>query len=580
MGTSPRALRALLLLAGFYLLVLVVLAVLVGIDVAAWTQAPVPAAVKVTVVTALLGFPVVKGVFSLGSSKGGEEHGLPVTEAAQPELWAAVRSLAERSGTRAPDEIILTGDVNAAVSEDTRMLGLLPGRRRLYLGVPLLTGLTEPQLHSVIAHELGHYGNADTRLAGITRRGRDCVARTLEAFQKREQKRIDKDRERQERAAAKAVRKGRKPKEVNTGGTGFGYRVMAKPFQAYARFYLRATHSVGRQQELAADRLAVRLAGRDATASALRATAALGAAHDYYMDRYATFGVRVGLLPPRGEFFGGLRHLLADPRRQTDMAEMRDELPPDEASPYDSHPPMAERVRIVEALPDDGRATDCARPALALLYDVERVLAELEGTVLTPEALALERADWPELTHRAMHALTVSNAEPLRAALASAGLATGSAAGDLAALLDAADAGRLWQVADHLPKSPEAARASGRAAREFLRPALTAGLRELVELALVERSGAYWELSWSRWVALRLPGAGEPQEVEEAATAAVRAAVADAPDTLLLRSLVDMDGTDATYGGTDATYGAGGAYGSGGAVEPTDPRAHWSQQPN
>ncbi|WP_087929890.1 M48 family metalloprotease [Streptomyces albireticuli] len=544
MSASPRALRALVLLAGFYLVALVVLGVLVGTDVAAWVWAPAPVAVKVTVISALLGLPVLRGAFALGASSGDEREALPVTEAGQPELWGTVRWLAERSGTRPPDEILLTGEVNAAVSEDARLLGLLPGRRRLYLGVPLLSGLSEPQLHSVIAHELGHYGNADTRLAGITRRGRDCVLRTVAAFQEQERKRIGKERSRQEKADAKRLRKGRKAKGVDTGRTGLRYRLMARPFQAYARFYLRVTSGVGRQQELAADRMAVRVAGRDATASALRETAVLDAAHDFYQSRYAMLGVEAGLLPPRGEVFGGLRHLLADPRRRSALAELRGELPADEESPYDSHPPVAERVRLIEAQPDDGRGTDPARPALALLRDAERVLAELEDVLLTPEALAMERAAWPELAHRAMHARATAGAGPLRTALATAGIAAGSASGDLAALLDSADAERLWLVAGHLPKSPDAARATGRAAREFLRPALEAGTYRLAELALVERAGAYWELSWSERVRLRLPGAaysggtGEPSETEEALSAAVRAATADVPDTAPLRALL------------------------------------------
>ncbi len=538
MGASPRAVRAFVLLAGFYLVALCVLGVLAGAGTAAWVWAPHLVAIKVTVICALLGFPVLRGVFTLGAGTGDGEEALPVTEIDQPELWHAVRSLADRSGTRAPDEILLTGEVNAAVSEDARLLGLLPGRRRLYLGVPLLTGLTEPQLHSVIAHELGHYGNADTRLAGITRRGRDCVIRTVAAFQEREHKRIGKERSRQEEAAARRLRKGRKAKRVDTRGAGFGYRMTAKPFQAYARFYLRATSSVGRQQELAADRMAVRVAGRDATASALREIAALDAAHDFYQSRYAQLGVEAGLLPPRGEVFGGLRHLLADPRRRSDLAELRCELPPGEESPYDSHPPVAERVRLIEALPDDGLAAAPARPALALLRDAQRVLAQLEDIILTPEALALERADWPELTHRGMHALAAAAAEPLRTALAAAGVAQGSASGDLAALLDRADAGQLWLIASHLPKSPEAARATGRAAREFLRPALESGMRRLTELALVEKAGAYWELSWSDQARLRLPGAACAGGAEETVAAAVRAAAAGAPDTAPLRTLL------------------------------------------
>ncbi|MFF4156448.1 M48 family metalloprotease [Streptomyces sp. NPDC001678] len=545
MGTSLRALRALVLLAGFYLLVVLVLGVLVGADVAATLWAPGLAMVKVYVLSVVLAVPVLRGAFTLRTAKAEGPGGLAVTEAEQPELWRAVRSLAERTGTRAPDAIVLTGDVNAGVAEDARLLGLFPGPRRLYLGVPLLTGLTEAQLHAVIAHELAHYGNTDTRLAGIVLRGRDSVLRTAEAFREQEERRIGEERARQEKAAEKAVRKGRAPKRIDTGRAGKSYGLMAKPFLAYAALYLRVTHGDGRRQELAADRLAARVAGRDATASALRETAVLDAAHDFYTSRYATAGVGIGLLPPRGEVFGGLRRLLTAPGLQENLAGLRDELPPAEPSPYDTHPPVAVRVERIEALPDDGRAMADARPALALLREPERVMADLEDAVLTSEARAMARVDWPELMHRAVHAQTEAAAEPLRTALGAVRTpaADGNAPTDpltdpltgLSALLDLADAGRLWEVADHLPKSPEAAGASGRAAREFLRPALHAGLRELTELALVESAGARWELSWSGPARLMLP---DGTVVDEAAADAVRPAMADVPDTGPLRELV------------------------------------------
>ncbi|MEN2416837.1 M48 family metallopeptidase [Streptomyces rimosus] len=560
MGTSLRALRALILLAGFYVLALAVLALLTGAALAARAWAPPAAALTVTVLCALLGLPVLRGVFTLGSaggnSKRGSGSGVPetegpaVTDAEQPELWRAVRSLAERTGTRAPDAILLTEEVNAAVREDARLLGLLPGRRRLYLGVPLLIGLTEPQLHSVIAHELGHYGNADTRLAGITLRGRDSVLRTVEGFQAPRRKLRGRAWARQGRPAGEAVREGRSIDLGGGGRTGFGYGSMARPFQAYARFYLRATNSVGRGQELAADRVAARVAGRDATASALREIAVLDVVHDFYLNEYVALGARAALLPPPGEVCGGVRHLLADPELRSDLAELRGEPGPGNGSPYDSHPPVAERVRLIEALPDDGRAADPARPALALLREPGRLLVELERVLLTPEALAMERADWPELIHRATHALAEADAEALRTALSEADAkmvrtlpmdareprdSAAGAAWDLAALLDAIDAGRLWQVADHLPKSPEAARASGRAAREFLRPALECGTRSLAELALVEAAGARWTLSWSTPTRLRLP---EERDLTEPLAAAVRAALADDPDTAPLRALL------------------------------------------
>lgn len=272
----------------------------------------------------------------------------------QPEPWAAVRDLAARYGTRAPDEIVLVGDVNAAVSEESRLLGLVGGRRRMYIGAPLLAGLSERRLHAVLTHELGHYGNSDTRLAAITLRGRQRALRTIAHFEERAARARGKEQARQEERAAKALAKGRNAKEVDTTGAGITYRAMAAIYTAYATFYLRAPHSVGRAQELAADQAAVRLAGRDATASALRELPVLDTAFDHYMRQYASFGAPARLLPPAGEVYGGLSRFLADPVRRAEPARMRARLPREQRSPYDSHPPSAERVRIGEAAPADG----------------------------------------------------------------------------------------------------------------------------------------------------------------------------------------------------------------------------------
>ncbi|MDX3851758.1 M48 family metallopeptidase [Streptomyces sp. AK02-01A] len=528
MGATLRALRALVLLTGFYLLGLVMLGVLAGIDWAATLWTPGSVYVKLYVVSVVLAIPIVRGMFLLRGPKDDGPPGLPVTDAREPRLWQTVRALAEQVGTRAPDEIVLIGDTNAAVSEDARLMGLLGGRRRLYLGLPLMAGLTESQLRAVLAHELGHYSNADTRLSAITVRGRIQVLRTIAHFEEKAGRTAAKEQARQEKKAAKALAKGKSAKEIDTTGAGITYRVMAAIYTAYAKLYIRATESGSRRQELAADRAAARIAGRDATASALREIPVLDAAHGFYMNSYATLGVGAGLLPPPGEVFGGIRHLLT--ARHQELDEMRRDLPTENTSPYDSHPPIAERVARIEALPDDGRAFEPTGPSLALLDSPEQTLAALEPAVLTADALGMRRLDWPELVHESMATYTERSAEPLRRA-------TAEITGDpsLSALLNAIDAGALWQLADLLPKSGEATSATGRAAREFARPALRRGLSQLVSTELVRQGRARWELSWSDPASLRLP-----QGYDKALPAALDAAVADRPDTEPLRKLLPL----------------------------------------
>ncbi|WP_225826935.1 M48 family metallopeptidase [Streptomyces naphthomycinicus] len=536
MGATLRALRALVLLLGFYLLSLVLLAALIGIDVLVFSWGHGPLTLKVGIITVLLAVPVVRGLLMLRTPKGEDPPGIPVTDADEPRLWALVRELATAAGTRAPHRIVLTGEVNASVSENPRLLGLFPGRRLLTLGVPLLIGLTEAQLRSVLAHEFGHFTGGDTRLSALVVRGRVQIGRVIGQFHERADDKVAADRARQERASAKRVAKGKTAKQVNTAGVGATYRTMARIYTAYGKLYLRASLSTARGQEYAADLAAARIAGRDATASALREIPALSASHDFYVESYATLGLQARLMPPLGEFFGGFGRLLT--AREAELAELRRELPDEPAGPYDSHPPIAERVRRIEALPADGRADEATGAALALLTDPARTLAALEDAVLVNRLLAYPRAaGWQELLDASMAAGLSSAQTPLHQALAAY---TGQPA-TLAALLDVIDDGRLWRLAERLPLSEEAAAAKGRVFREFVRPGLHRSLRTMVLADFSSRSLLHWEFSWTRPAEVRLPGWGSEttdDTPEAALEAALEAAIADHPDTSPLRALL------------------------------------------
>ncbi|MFJ4013029.1 M48 family metallopeptidase [Streptomyces sp. NPDC090026] len=530
MGAYLRALRALVLLAGFYLLGLVLIGILAGIDwlMITWTDTGVLTS-KIILVSVVLSIPIVRGMFMLRTPKPDPMPGVRVTEQDEPRLWAAVRELAEQIGTRAPDEIVLVDDVNAAVSEEARLLGLLGGKRTLCLGLPLMTGLDETQLRAVLGHELGHYSNSDTRMMPLIVRGRAQLIRTIAHFHERADNKVAKEAAKQEKAAEKRLAKGKKAKEVDTSGVGLTYRAMARIYTAYGKFYLRATRSTSRRQEFAADLAATRICGRDAYAAALRELNVLSPAHEFYMSSYATLGVGAGLLPPPGQVFGGFGALLD--ARAEELDALREDLPTEPPSPYDSHPPLAERVARIEALPDDGLPASSARPSLGLLSDPVAAFTALEREVLTPEALALPRVDWEDLVHRSMSQYVAQGAEDIRTALTAEGTD-----GSLPALLDAIDADPavLWRLAEHFPKSDEAKAATGRAAREFARPAVRRALNQLVTVELTARGTARWQLSWSDSAYVRYPADGFPEQL----TLALDAAVADRPDTEPLRKLV------------------------------------------
>ncbi|MEE4543570.1 M48 family metallopeptidase [Streptomyces sp. V4-01] len=522
MAATARALRAFLLLAGFYVMGLLLLALIVGID-AFVVYEMFHGEFRLGMLYILGGslmvtLPIIDGMFILGR-RGPKEgpQGYELTPDAQPELWAEVREAARVAGTRAPDQVVLVGDVNAAVSERTRLLGLIPGRRSLYLGVPLLEGLTVPRLRGVLAHEFGHYGHHDTRLSAITLRGRVAIGHTIDQF----------------RAGA--------------ADSGRAFVLVGNLYIRYGRLYLRASQSVARRQELAADHRAALSVGRDATANALRQVPLLAAAFGFYVEHYASIGWNAGLLPPPGEFYGGFRHLLAEPGRAEELAALQAESPQEPPSPYDSHPPMDERVRLLEALPDDGAGDDASAPAaLTLLRDESAVLAGVEAASLTEEAKAMRRLPWDDLVQRASWSEATKAAEPLRQAVFAVRRGPDGNLPTLDETLDAIDAGLLWtQVAPRL--APAGAAADG-SARDAVRPGVRAGLAALAQLSLAHAGMARWRLSWAGApVRFALPASVGDQALD----AALDAACADTPDTAPLRGLLAARPTAAAAAAPD-----------------------------
>jgi len=287
------------------------------------------------------------------------------------------------------------------------------------------------------------------------------------------------------------------------------------------------------------------------------------------LETYAAMGSALGALPPVGEVHGGFRLLLAA-RSGEQLAALRAGQRPPRPHPYDSHPPMAERIALIEQLPADDRPDQSDRAAddladepsaLTLLRATDRLFAELEARTLAPEAALLRRLSWDDLTM----ARAVADAEdwsgPLRLAVArtlrsseqgtrGATVAGGDAAaavrettsaeaGDgllpgLEEILGAFDRGLLWmEIADRMPKPYQAARLTGQSARNFIRPRIFDGIAGLIHLRLVESGHAAPDIAWSGQ-----PGLILPESWEKGMDDAIDAAVADAPDTAPLRALL------------------------------------------
>ena len=285
--------------------------------------------VKFGVITAVLAVAVLRAAFVVERRGDDGPSGVLVSRQDEPELWALVDEVSAELGVQRPDDLRLVEDVNAFVHQDTRLLGLVGGRRHMGLGLPLLQVLTVDQLRGVIGHELGHYAGGDTRVSALVHRAGATVSRTSE----------------------------------HLGPQTW----LGRLFAAYARLYALVSLRVRRRQELRADEGSVRVVGQEAHVRALVEVCAAAAAWDFYVSRYVVPLWQAGTAPQ--DLYAGYRRLLAEPTRQSQLDEVRASAAQEAADdPYDSHPSLAARVAHVRQLPDRDAPGD-DRPARALLRD-------------------------------------------------------------------------------------------------------------------------------------------------------------------------------------------------------------------
>ncbi|MBW0255339.1 M48 family metallopeptidase [Cellulomonas sp. PS-H5] len=353
MITTLRAALSLVMLAGFYV-VAVGLAVLLGwLSVLAFSTDHVRGAGYLAIFALVLVFGIVSALWKVARAKAAPPHGVEVPPQSAPELWTVVRELSAAAHTRAPDEIRLVPEVNAAVSEEARLLGLVGGRRRMYLGVPLVQGLDVAMLRSVLAHELGHYSRNHTRLGPLAYRGRAVVMATVQA----------------------------------TAGSVVGWLLMG-----YAWLYMLVSAAVSRRQELEADEISVAVAGRAVAQQALREVEVVSAAWAHYTGVYVAPAFEVGLAPAAPAFFGGFDALLA--ARSDELADLRRQDPDATQSRWDSHPSHAARIAAMDRMPDVHRARDTRRATLLVPGFSDAAAMVAEGSLRFEDR---PRLDWPAL---------------------------------------------------------------------------------------------------------------------------------------------------------------------------------------
>ena len=233
------------------------------------------------------------------------EPGTELTKEAQPRLWSLLERVAIDAGHPTPKHVYLLTDVQAFAGSRPRWFGL---RREptVGLGLPVFAFLSEREIRAVIAHEMGHHAGGDVKLG---------------AWQYRTSRAIESALHRLEDSSL----------------------YLNLPYYAYGQVYLRLTRPAAREQELHADALAARLAGGRFLGSALVAVEQHSLLWPAYFHGVVVPTLNEGFLPPLIE--GYERYIAA-----TDLEAHRSDFRTSVATPPDSddtHPPLRDRLRTL-----------------------------------------------------------------------------------------------------------------------------------------------------------------------------------------------------------------------------------------
>ncbi len=337
-----RAALAIALMLGFYVLALAVVAVLVVIPVMV-ARVSTGLAFKVGLFCAVGAFVILKSM--LPRRDRFEPPGPQLTPETQPRLFAEIRRVAAAVRQVAPAEVYLVPDVNAWVGHRGGFMGF-GSRRVMGLGLPLLQALNVPELRGVVAHEFGHFHGGDVAIGPWIYKTSAALVRTVEDLQDHS-------------------------------------KALTLPFVWYANLFFRVTHAVSRHQEVLADRLAASVAGARALASGLRETHTAGMAFVPYWHGAVEPVLSAGFVPPLA---AGFDAFLKDPWVVAKVAESeKAEAQPDEPDPYDTHPPLPDRLAALGVDPSSTER-EPGPAALSLLDE----LPALEGRLID---IAVRKSD-------------------------------------------------------------------------------------------------------------------------------------------------------------------------------------------
>ena len=346
---TVRAIVALTLLVGFYLFAIGLGLVLFAIPVAlvVWGNRISP---KLFLICWAAGGTLLWNVVPRLTTF--EPPGPLLDEKEEPGLFAFIRDVAARMHQPMPSEVYLVPDVNAFVAHRGGLLGL-GGTRYMGLGLGLMSVDNVSQFKATVAHEFGHFAGGDTKLGTLVFGTRNTMVRTL--------------------------------RNLGHGflGSVFGF--------LFKHLYMRITQAISRQQELVADEWSVKLAGKNAHVSGLKVEALHGAGFGLFLRTEVNPLLGMGRAP--NNVFEGYRRFTTSTVWKNVQPEIEKNMAAPSSDPFDSHPPLDERIAYAQGLTGGDFSMD-ERPATALLRDAAALEQKLSAFYVPASAKTLS---WDEL---------------------------------------------------------------------------------------------------------------------------------------------------------------------------------------
>ena len=355
---AARATAAVLLMVGFYALAILIAGALFAIPVAEYEYAH-RIDFRPAIFCLVGGFAILRSIVPRPDRF--DAPGPELEADTQPRLWGAIEGVARATGQVMPSEVYLVPDVNAWVAQRGGVMGL-GSRRVMGLGLPLLQTVTVDELRAILAHEFGHYHGGDTALGPWIYKTRAAIGRTLQSLARHSS-------------------------------------MLMKPFEWYGIGFLRITHAISRQQEYAADALAARTVGAAPMMSGLRAVHGTGAVFGQYWATEVGPLVERGYRPP---IAAGFTHFLSTPEVAPAVTALIErEIATPTIDPYDTHPPLRDRLSALEAhdvsAATVSTSTAMGPLAITLLDDVDALETRLVRHLYTAAtARPLTAIEWQQ----------------------------------------------------------------------------------------------------------------------------------------------------------------------------------------